>query len=235
MAKRRNLKVQLPNWFTRMFPDAIWRMPSDEKAVYLTFDDGPIPSVTTEVLEILNDYNIKATFFCVGENAYRNPEVFKQIIDDGHAVGNHTFNHLQGIKYSDQYYLKNIEKAGDIIGSNLFRPPHGLMRRSQYQKLSNLYTIVMWDVISCDYDQNITPDQCFHNVVDFVRNGSIITFHDSLKAEQNVLSTLPRVIEYLKAEGYVFKKIEFPKTKPLYNTPWLQRVKEMRQQQRRWA
>lgn len=235
MAKRRNLKVQLPNWFTRMFPDAIWRMPSDDKSVYLTFDDGPIPSVTNEVLEILNKYNIKATFFCVGENAYRNPEIFKQIIDDGHAVGNHTFNHLQGIKYSDQFYIDNVEKASNIIGSNLFRPPHGLMRRSQYQKLSNLYTIVMWDVISCDYDSKITSDQCFHNVVDFVRNGSIITFHDSVKAEQNVLATLPRVIEYLIVNGYEFKKIEFPKTKPLYNTPWLQKVKEMRQQQSRWA
>lgn len=235
MVKRQNLKVQLPNWFTRMFPDAIWRMPSGEKSVYLTFDDGPIPTVTTEVLQILKEYNIKATFFCVGENAYKNPEVFKQIVEDEHAVGNHTFNHLQGIKYSDQYYIDNVEKAGKIIGSNLFRPPHGLLRRSQYQKLSKLYTIVMWDVISCDYDAKVSADQCFRNVVDFVRDGSIITFHDSIKAEQNVLSTLPRVIEYLQKEGYQFKKIEFPKTKPLYNTPWLHKVLGMRQRQRRWA
>ena len=235
MSKRQNLKVQLPNWFTRLFPDAIWRLPNGDKSVYLTFDDGPISEITPQVLDILREYEIKATFFCVGENVFNYPEVFKQILEEGHVVGNHTYNHLQGIKFSDDYYVRNVEKANRFIGSNLFRPPHGIMRRSQYQKLSQLYTIVMWDVISCDYDRNLTPDQCFSNVVDFVRDGSIITFHDSLKAEKNVLDTLPRVIKHLKAEGYQFKKIEFPKTKPLYNTTWIQKVAQMRQRKRRWA
>lgn len=215
MERLKKLKVQLPEWLTRLFPEAIWRMPAGEKVLYLTFDDGPIPEVTPQVLEILKEKDIKATFFCVGENVGRYPELFKQIKAEGHSVGNHTHNHLQGIKHSTPKYLSNIEKANELIGSNLFRPPHGLLRRMQYHAIVKRYKLIMWDVISCDYDPELSPEQCYKNVVEHVSDGSIITFHDSLKAEKNVLEALPRVIDDLALEGYSFRKIEFPKLYPL--------------------
>lgn len=227
MKKRRDLRVHLPGWITRMFPDAIWRIPEGDQKLYLTFDDGPIPEVTPQVLDILRRYGIQATFFCVGENVFKYPELFAQIIDEGHTVGNHTYNHVQGLKCSDSYYFDNVEKANRLIGSNMFRPPHGWMRRTQYWRLSKQYKLIMWDVISCDYDPKLTPEHCFCNVVDFVRDGSIITFHDSLKAKNNVLSGLPRVIEYLLEQGYTFSKIEFEKTKPLYEPPVLKYLSKL--------
>jgi peptidoglycan/xylan/chitin deacetylase (PgdA/CDA1 family) len=214
-SKKINLRVHLPKWITKLFPLAVWTLPTGEKTMYLTFDDGPIPEVTPQILEILKEHDIQATFFCVGENVWRNPDIFERIKDEGHNVGNHTYNHLQGIKCSRQYYIDNIEKANNLIGSNMFRPPHGLMKQSQYFSILNKYKIVMWDVISCDYDPALTPEKCFRNVIDYVHDGSIITFHDSLKAEKNVLEALPRVIRHLKNEGYDFRKIEFPGLRPL--------------------
>lgn len=182
-------------------------MPTGEKTVYLTFDDGPIPSVTCAILDILKERNIKATFFCVGDNIVKNPEIFCQILQQGHAVGNHTHNHLHGMKTSNADYISNIQKAAQHINSRLFRPPYGLMKGLQYKAIVNQYDIVMWDVISCDYDPDISSEKCFQNVVDFVRDGSIITFHDSIKSEKNVLTALPRVIDYLLSQGYSFRKI----------------------------
>jgi peptidoglycan/xylan/chitin deacetylase (PgdA/CDA1 family) len=228
MSKRINLKVHLPKWVTRLFPLAVWKIPTGEKVVYLTFDDGPIPEVTLQVLDILKEKKIKATFFCVGENVWRYPEVFEQIKDEGHNVGNHTYNHLQGIKCTRKYYINNIEKANNLIGSNMFRPPHGLMKQSQYYSILNKYKIVMWDVISCDYDPDLSPENCYKNVIDFVKDGSIITFHDSLKAENNVLNALPRVIDHLLEEGYTFRKIEFPGLKPIKSATVQEKFQEIR-------
>jgi peptidoglycan/xylan/chitin deacetylase (PgdA/CDA1 family) len=229
LKKRRDLRVQLPSWLTTLFPDAVWQLPSEDKVVYLTFDDGPVPEVTPQVLDILHKYKVEATFFCVGENVLKHPELFQQIREEGHAVGNHTHNHLQGIKTTNKAFFQNIEQANQLIGSNMFRPPHGWLKRSQYHTIKKRYSIVMWDVISCDYDRTLTPEHCFCNVVDFVRDGSIITFHDSIKAQKNILGALPRVIEYLLEQGYTFKKIEIPKTRPLISTPWQRQLQELRE------
>jgi peptidoglycan-N-acetylglucosamine deacetylase len=215
MGKRYNFRVQLPVWFTRFYPEASWRLPNGEKVVYLTFDDGPVPGVTVAVLNLLKKYGIKGTFFCVGENVYKYPEIFQQIREEGHAVGNHTYNHIHGLKNTNTTYFENIEKADKLIRSDLFRPPYGLLKGSQYWVIKAKFNIIMWDVISCDYDPSLKPEQCFRNVIDFVRDGSIITFHDSFKSEKNVLTALPLVIEKLMKEGYSFKKIEFTKTRPI--------------------
>jgi peptidoglycan/xylan/chitin deacetylase (PgdA/CDA1 family) len=203
-------------------------MPIDKKVVYLTFDDGPIPEVTPWVLDLLMEHNIKATFFAVGENVFRYPEIFEQIVEDGHAVGNHTYHHLQGLKSDNKTYYKDIVHANKMIGSNLFRPPHGWLKRAQYRYLSGKYKIIMWDVISCDYNRNITREEVLNNVLEFAREGSIITFHDSLKAEGHLKWALPRAIEALKAEGYEFDKIEFPKVRRLVFSPALQRIRRFR-------
>jgi len=227
MGKRFNFRVQLPAWFTRLYPEAVWRMPADEKVVYLTFDDGPVPGVTQAVLRILQQYGIKGTFFCVGENVERYPEIFDQIRKEGHSFGNHTFNHIHGLKNTNSTYFANVEKADKLIMSDLFRPPYGLLKGSQYWVLKENFNIIMWDVISCDYDPNLKPKQCVRNVINFVRNGSIITFHDSYKAERNVLNALPLVIEKLLNEGYSFRKIEFTKTRPI-DTPLSRPLQKMR-------
>ncbi|MDP4184212.1 MAG: polysaccharide deacetylase family protein [Bacteroidota bacterium] len=210
------LQVHLPSWITNWFPAAVWKIPTENKEVYLTFDDGPIPEVTPRVLQLLREENVPATFFCVGENVSKHPEVFGQILDDGHMTGNHTYNHLQGLKTSKKEYYNNVEKANRLIGSNLFRPPHGWLRRAQYKKLSKKYKIIMWDAISCDYNPAVSPKECLRNVLDYVRPGSIITFHDSIKAEKNLFETLPKVIRMLKEQGYTFRKIEFENVRNLY-------------------
>jgi len=227
MGKRLNYRVQMPAWFTRLYPDAVWRIPTDEKVVYLTFDDGPVPGVTTAILNILHQYGIKGTFFCVGENVSNYPEIFQQIKDGNHAIGNHTYNHIHGFKNTNRAYFSNVEKADKLIGSDLFRPPYGLLKGSQYLVLKANFNIIMGDVISCDYDPLLKPEECFRNVMNFVRNGSIITFHDSYKAEKNVLKALPLVIENLIKEGYSFRKIEFNKIRPI-DIPLSQSLQKIR-------
>jgi peptidoglycan-N-acetylglucosamine deacetylase len=235
---RLKLQVHLPHAITKWFPLAVWRMPDDSKIVYLTFDDGPIPGVTSWVLDLLHKHQIKATFFAVGENVFRYPELFDQILEEGHSVGNHTYHHLQGLKSDNLTYLKDVDLANKLIGSNLFRPPHGWLKRAQYRYLSKKYKIIMWDVISCDYNQNITKQEVLQNVLDFVRPGSIITFHDSKKAAHHLKWALPRAIEILKAEGYEFKKIEFPKVRRIPISSTIQRLRRFRnniRQLSRWA
>ena len=188
-----------------MYPRAFWRMNKNEKAVYLTFDDGPIPEITPWVLDLLDKYHIKATFFLVGDNVRKHPEEFKMIVERGHRLGNHTFNHIQGLKYLSYNYLANVNKADELIKSNLFRPPHGWMRWAQYMVLRNRYTIVMWDLVTRDYSKRLNGPQVLNKVKKFVRNGSIITFHDSLKSEKNLKYALPRAIEWLQEQGYEFK------------------------------
>lgn len=204
-----DLRVRLPRFFTALFMNALWRMEEQERVVYLTFDDGPIPGVTPWVLGLLEKENIKATFFCVGENVMKYPEIYQLILKAGHSVGNHTFNHLQGIKHSDQLYFENINLAGKFIDSDLFRPPHGLMKPSQYNYLKTRKRIVMWDLISCDYDRSLKPERVYRNVVDFVRPGSIVTFHDSEKARINIMDALPKAIRWMKDQGYRFEAIPF--------------------------
>lgn len=197
---------QPPKLYRLLYPKTTWRKPIEgEKAVYLTFDDGPIPEVTPWVLDVLDQYNIKATFFCVGDNVRKHPQVYTEVLSRGHKTGNHTFNHLQGIRTRSQNFVKNTDLAHQYIDSPLFRPPHGHMRWVQYWLLRNKYQIVMWDVVTRDYSKHMTPEKVFANVKRYTRNGSIIVFHDSLKAEKNMKGALAQSIEWLIAEGYTFK------------------------------
>lgn len=198
---------QTPDFIRKLIPGAVWRLPQKEKTVYLTFDDGPIPEVTPWVLDLLRKYNIKATFFCVGDNVRKHPEVFKMLVSAGHSVGNHTFNHLQGFKVKSDKYVENVELADAYISSNLFRPPHGHLRIRQGTRLSKKFRFVMWDVITRDYNRKLSGEYVLNVVKRYVRNGSIIVFHDSIKAEKNMRYALPRAIEFLLSEGYKFEKI----------------------------
>ena len=185
-------------WLRWLYPKALWRMDRHEKAVYLTFDDGPIPEATPYVLDILAKYHIKATFFMVGDN----------VRNEGHRIGNHTHNHISGIKYSIHDYSYNVEKANAYLHTNLVRPPHGWMRLAQYAWLSRKYKIVMWDVVTRDYSKWMTAANVLYNVKHYTRNGSIITFHDSLKSIDKLKTALPQAIEWLQQQGYQFKTFE---------------------------
>lgn len=198
---------QTPDFIRKLIPGAVWRLPQKEKTVYLTFDDGPIPEVTPWVLDLLKKYNIKATFFCVGDNVRKYPEVFKMVVSAGHSVGNHTFNHLQGFKVRSGKYVENVELADSYIRSSLFRPPHGHLRIRQGTKLSKKFRFVMWDVITRDYNMKLSGEYVLNVVKRYARNGSIIVFHDSIKAEENMKYALPKAIEFLLSEGYKFEKI----------------------------
>lgn len=197
---------QPPLIYRAVYKGAIWKQEIEgEKVVYLTFDDGPIPDITPWVLDILDKYNIKATFFCVGDNVRKYPEIYQMVLDRGHRVGNHTFNHLQGLKTMTKNYLANVDLASQYIKSELFRPPHGHIRLPQFYTLSRKYKMIMWDVVTRDYSKRQTPEKVLRNVKKYTRNGSIIVFHDSLKAERNMKYALPRSIEWLLEQGYSFK------------------------------
>ncbi len=197
-----------PRLYRALYPKALWRMPlPGEKTVYLTFDDGPIPEVTPWVLDVLDRYGIKATFFMVGDNVRKHPDVYREVLRRGHTVGNHTMHHLQGFKVTTLRYMRDITEADALIGSALFRPPHGLIRWAQAAAIKHHYNIIMYDLVTRDYSKRMTPDKVFANVKKYTRNGSIIVFHDSLKAWRNLQSALPRSIEWLKSQGYEFRVI----------------------------
>ncbi|MDE6282770.1 MAG: polysaccharide deacetylase family protein [Muribaculaceae bacterium] len=199
---------QPPLLYRLLFPEAIWRIKKNrEKVVYLTFDDGPIPEVTPWVLDTLDRYGVKATFFMVGDNVARHPELYQEVRRRGHSVGNHTMHHLQGMKVTSYRYMHDITEANDLIDSPLFRPPHGLLRWRQARAIKDRYNIVMYDLVTRDYSRKLTPDQVFANIKRYVRNGSIIVFHDSLKAEKNMKAVLPRAIEWLRSRGYTFEAL----------------------------
>ncbi|MFL5751968.1 MAG: polysaccharide deacetylase family protein [Bacteroidia bacterium] len=179
-------------------------MPDTEQKIYLTFDDGPVPEVTNWVLDILKRYQVKATFFCVGQNVERNAEIYSRILEEGHATGNHTFNHIKGLSTSNLQYYKNVQQCREFVNGDLFRPPYGQLKTSQQNKLSEKYRIIMWDVLSYDYSSSVRPEKCLQNVVKNVRKGSIIVFHDSVKAFPNLEYALPRAIEYLQQHNYEF-------------------------------
>jgi len=196
---------QPAKWLRWLYPKATWRMDKNVRAVYLTFDDGPIPEATPFILETLRRYGVKATFFMVGDNVHKHPELYQQIVSEGHQVGNHTFNHLGGFKHWTTTYIINTYKANELIHSHLFRPPHGWMRHSVYYWLSKDFRIVMWDLVTRDYSKWLTADEVVENVKQFARNGSIITFHDSLKSIDKLRTALPQSIEWLQQQGYEFR------------------------------
>lgn len=191
-----------PLLYRMLFPETLWRIHKREHTVYLTFDDGPIPEVTPWVLDTLDEYEVKATFFLVGENVERHPELFEEIKRRGHSYGNHTMNHMRGTHVTTETYVANVERAAELVPTNLFRPPHGLMRPGQSRALREKYDIIMYDLVTRDYDRDLHPEVVLNNVRRFVRNGSIIVFHDSIKAERNLRFALPRAIEWLKQQGY---------------------------------
>ena len=199
--------IEQPAIYLRwLYPKALWRMDPDEKAVYLTFDDGPIPQSTPFILQTLRDFGIKATFFMVGDNVRKYPELYQQIVDDGHQVGNHTHNHISGFRHSLRKYVFNVDKANAYIHSHLFRPPHGWIRHDQYAALTKeKYKMVMWDLVTRDYSKWMTAADIIDNVKRYARNGSIITFHDSLKSIEKLRTALPACLQWLKEQGYAFK------------------------------
>jgi peptidoglycan/xylan/chitin deacetylase (PgdA/CDA1 family) len=199
--------VKSPWWLKMVYPQLVWNKSRLDKTIYLTFDDGPIPKITPWVLEVLKTYQAKATFFCIGDNIEKHPEVFSQLKADGHSIGNHTQNHLKGWAVTDDMYLDNIQQCSKWIKSNLFRPPYGRIKRSQIQKLkfkNQKLEIVMWDVLSGDFDTKLSPEKCLQNVLKHTENGSIIVFHDSLKAWERLEYVLPKALEHWKKEGYGF-------------------------------
>ncbi|MEO5942996.1 MAG: polysaccharide deacetylase family protein [Ferruginibacter sp.] len=202
--------VKTPGWLQKIYKGRIWNIDAKEKNIYLTFDDGPHPEITDIILDKLKTYNASATFFCIGKNVVAYPDVYKRIIEEGHAVGNHTHNHLNGWKTSDATYLDNIALAKKYIDSNLFRPPYGRITKFQERQLQKnkfQLNIIMWSVLSGDFDTTLKPKQCLENVLLNTKEGSIIVFHDSEKAKEAVLFSLPEVLKYFTAKGYFFKKI----------------------------
>jgi len=183
---------------------AVWRIDKDKKVIYLTFDDGPTPDVTPKVLDILNTYGIKASFFCVGQNVIDFPKIYQDVLSRGHVVGNHTHNHLKGFECSKVDYIANVTEAAKHIDSKLFRPPYGRIKPSQLRALCKDYKVVLWDLITRDYNSTLSPEFIMNIVRRMSRQGSVVVFHDSVKAEKNLLAVLPQAIEFWQKEGYAF-------------------------------
>lgn len=198
---------QIPDFIKLMWRTPVWRINPSEKVIYLTFDDGPNPEVTPRVLDILDEFEAKATFFCVGENVLKYPKIFQEVKHRGHAVGNHTFNHVKGTEKTVKEYVDNVGKAHEYIHSKLFRPPHGRITLSQVNKLKADFKIIMWDFITYDFDRQVTSTEILKEVKLRSRNGSVVIFHDSLKARKNVLEALPEALRYWKKEGYEVKAL----------------------------
>lgn len=196
-----------PQILKKTITDAYWEIDTKEEEIYLTFDDGPHPEVTPQVLDILKTYDAKATFFCVGKNIVENSDVYQRIIADGHQVGNHTYSHNNGWKNSNYRYLKSYLKCQNIVGTNLFRPPYGRISPKQYQLIKKRSKIIMWTVLSGDFDNTKSIKQCVSNVLTGIKKGSIVVFHDSAKAKDRVLGCLPIVLKELTSKGYIFKSL----------------------------
>ncbi|WP_282133930.1 polysaccharide deacetylase family protein [Seonamhaeicola maritimus] len=210
--------IKTPVVAKKMFPNYIWDIPVTDKSIYLTFDDGPTPEITQWVLNLLKKYNAKATFFCIGENIEKHPDIFQNIIENGHSIGNHTQNHIKGWKTKSRDYLKNIADCESEFKTHitnpkssfikLFRPPYGQITPKQGKKLiAKGYKIIMWDVLSFDWDKSVNNETCLKNVISKAKEGSIIVFHDSIKASKNMQYALPKVLEYFTEKGYELKAI----------------------------
>ncbi len=199
--------IKSPQFVKNLFPNFTWRIPTNEKRLFLTFDDGPVAEVTPWVLRTLAAFDAKATFFCVGENIRKQAQIFAQIREEGHSVGNHTLNHLDGWATENIPYFHNVRHCASLVNSGLFRPPYGHLKPKQAQFLQRHYRIVMWDVLSGDFDPSLSPRQCFENVVNHAGPGSIVVFHDSLKARERLEYALPKVLEHFSAQGYRFEAL----------------------------
>jgi peptidoglycan-N-acetylglucosamine deacetylase len=201
-----------PFFLPYLFPSSlVWRIPEPQRTLYLTFDDGPVPGPTEFVLETLREHEVKATFFCIGDNVRKHPDVFSRVVNEGHSIGNHTFNHFNGWKYSPREYIGNVQKCEAIfrdngVVTNLFRPPYGRITKKQVAALND-YHIIMWDVLSIDYDKTLSPERCLRNTLNALRPGSIVVFHDSYKAEKNLAYALPRLLNHVKERGFLLKPI----------------------------
>lgn len=212
--------VKTPKLVSKLFPNYVWNINTTEKELFLTFDDGPTPEVTTWVLDTLYTFKAQATFFCIGKNVENHPEIFQRILNEGHTIGNHTQNHVNGWKTKTASYLENVLEAENIIQTKagnqtlevdkLFRPPYGQIKPQQGTKVLDMnYKIVMWDVLSFDWDATVSEEECLNNVLSKSKPGSIIVFHDSIKASRNMKYALPKVLEYFSKEGFKFKKLVF--------------------------
>lgn len=205
--------IKTPWWLKKFYPSYVWSMPSKEKVIYLTFDDGPHPVATPFVLDALKRYNARATFFCIGKNVLAYPEIYQRILNEGHAVGNHTQHHLNGWKTKDNVYLDDVTEAAKYIDSNLFRPPYGRITSFQAANIKSAIKkedakVVMWDVLSGDFDDTVLPRQCIENVILNASNGSIVIFHDSEKAFLRLKICLPETLEFYEKSGFRFEKVE---------------------------
>lgn len=210
--------IKTPKVAKKMFPNYVWDIDATDKTIYLTFDDGPTPDITSWTLKILKEFNAKATFFCIGNNIEKHPDIFQNILKEGHSIGNHSQNHIKGWKTKTKDYLHDVSVAQKVIESkilnsefrlqNLFRPPYGQIKPKQGKKLiAQGYKIIMWDVLSFDWDKNIAQETCLNNVLNKAAKGSIIVFHDSVKASKNMQYALPKVLEYFSKRGYVFRTL----------------------------
>jgi peptidoglycan/xylan/chitin deacetylase (PgdA/CDA1 family) len=202
--------VKTPWWIARwIYPGHTWQMPAGEKKIYLSFDDGPHPEITPFILDVLKRYGAKASFFCIGKNVAEHPEVYRRIIVEGHAVGNHTQDHLNGWKTGDARYLANIREASQYIDSTLFRPPYGRITLFQARQVTEKLglSVIMWSVLSGDFDPDLSPESCWKNVKKYTRDGSIIVFHDSEKAREKMTYALPKVLAYFSDRGFRFERL----------------------------
>ena len=210
------IPAKTPGFVKTLFPNFVWNINTDQKVLYLTFDDGPTPEITEWVLKVLDEFEAKATFFCIGNNIEKHPDIFKKVITQGHSIGNHTFNHLKGWKHKTKVYFKDVLKTQNIIGKfkvdtfrPMFRPPYGKFKNKQSKKILELgYHIVLWDVLSYDWDRSVSKEICLKNVTSGAKEGSIIVFHDSIKASANLKYVLPKVLEFYKEKGFEFKALQ---------------------------
>ena len=200
--------VKTPLLLKKLYPALVWNLDREERCIYLTFDDGPIPIVTPFVLKTLKQYNAQATFFCIGDNVQKHNEIFERVKADGHTIGNHTFNHLRGWATPTDTYAENFKQCDDLLHTPLFRPPYGRIKRSQITRLreeKNDISFIMWDVLSGDFDKNLKPETCLHQTLKNTGNGSIVVFHDSLKAFPRLEYVLPRAMKYWSKKGFEFR------------------------------
>ena len=204
-----------PVLLKKLSKDLIWNIPINKKEIYITFDDGPIPNLTEYVLDILDEFEAKATFFCVGENIYKYPEICQRIVGKGHLLGNHTFNHLKGWSSKNEHYFENVEKCDEYIlhyqkagQKPLFRPPHGQITINQINHLKDKYKIIMWDILAYDFNNNHSPQKSLTKIIQQTKPGSIVVFHDNYKAEEKMIYMLPGYIKHFKERGFSFKKLE---------------------------
>lgn len=199
--------IRIPKVIQVLNRDRIWEIPASEKKIYLTFDDGPEPEVTRRILEILNEYKAKATFFCTGSKAVKHPEIIDLINKQGHSVGNHTYSHLKGSQTSSVLFLADVAACAEILSTRLFRPPYGRLKREQMRELKKSFDVIMWTVLPGDFDERVSSELCLSRAIRYTQKGTIIVFHDNMKAKERVLYTLPRYIEHFMDSGFSFDPI----------------------------